>query len=156
MRRIIIDTREQKPYEFPEFETVSQALDAGDYSLEGLENRIAIERKSMDDLVHTLLAGKKRFCRELAKLRSYDYAYIVVEGSIRSDVLAGRYKSQLKPEALLGMICAWELEFYPVCFKFCEDRIGAKAFVSKTLQLLDMRYPLQADSGTAVINRKGE
>jgi ERCC4-type nuclease len=138
MRRIVVDTREQKPYDFEN--SLRCALPAGDYSLEGLEHCIAIERKSMDDLVHTLLAGKCRFRVELEKLQAYDYACIVVEGSL-TDVLAGSYRSQVRPESLLGMICAVQLEYQPVHVVFCGDRPHAVAYVSELLKLIDHRYP---------------
>ena len=35
--KIIIDTREQKPWVFPGHTTAVQKLDTGDYSVEGLE-----------------------------------------------------------------------------------------------------------------------
>jgi len=57
---IICDSREQLPYEFSGMEwgagetcvvpTVVRGLAQGDYSIQGLEDRIAIERKSLDDL----------------------------------------------------------------------------------------------------------
>ena len=43
--KIIIDTREQKPWEFPGHTTAVQKLDTGDYSVEGLEDILCIERK---------------------------------------------------------------------------------------------------------------
>lgn len=42
---IIIDTREQQPWEFEHYSTASRKLDTGDYSIEGLENLFTIERK---------------------------------------------------------------------------------------------------------------
>ena len=42
---IIIDTREQQPWTFEHYTTANRKLDTGDYSVEGLENLLAIERK---------------------------------------------------------------------------------------------------------------
>ena len=47
---IIIDTREQIPWEFRDLPTEPGTLDTGDYSVSGLEHLIAVERKSLDDL----------------------------------------------------------------------------------------------------------
>ena len=50
------DTREQEVYTFDaaRVTTVRRALPAGDYSLDGLEDRVAIERKTVEDLVSTM------------------------------------------------------------------------------------------------------
>ena len=44
-------------------------LDAGDYSVDGYENVVAVERKSLADFVHTVIHDFDRFAVELAKLR---------------------------------------------------------------------------------------
>lgn len=62
--KILIDTREQYPYQFtdkPHFAGIqleAAALQSGDYSLAGLTDRIAIERKELADIVQCL--GKDR------------------------------------------------------------------------------------------------
>ena len=43
MWRIIVDTREQSGYSFS-VPTVRRKLEAGDYSVKGLEERVAVER----------------------------------------------------------------------------------------------------------------
>lgn len=66
---IIIDTREQSPYQFPGSGTIGfkeAALKWGDYSLEGGEKIIAIERKSFGDYVNSVSSG--RLNRQLLKL----------------------------------------------------------------------------------------
>ncbi|NUP10878.1 MAG: hypothetical protein HOW73_32945 [Polyangiaceae bacterium] len=98
---IVIDTREQRPWTFADHPTVHRALPAGDYSVDGLEHRVAIERKSIADLVSTLTAGRERFERELQKLADYERAIIIVEGDLE-DVIAGRYRSKVPPQCLVG------------------------------------------------------
>lgn len=135
--RVVIDSREKRPYVFEN--SVRTKIDAGDYSLEGLETRIAIERKSLDDLVQTLLHGRVRFAIELAKLKHYEFAAVVIEGSMQ-DVLAGNYTSKIKPLALLGIICDLQLRFSPVHFIFAGDRPHAYALVSELLGLAKERF----------------
>jgi ERCC4-type nuclease len=67
---VVVDTREQEPYSFDsdKVSAVRKALPAGDYSLVGLEERVAVERKSLTDFVSTVIRGRKRFHRELEKL----------------------------------------------------------------------------------------
>lgn len=103
---VIVDTREQTPWTFEdqaEISTVREKLDAGDYSVRGLEKRVAIERKSVDDWTGTVLRDRARFYRELELLRGYDFACVIVEASVR-DIATGRYKSEARPAAVLGFI----------------------------------------------------
>ena len=53
--QVVIDSREQMPLDFgPEVPTVRRKLDAGDYSAAGFEHRLAVERKSLSDLLGSL------------------------------------------------------------------------------------------------------
>ena len=85
---IIEDTREQTPLtDWPESVAVEiGSLHTGDYSIKGWENCFAIERKSLQDFAGTMMGGyeahsekpKKRFNRELERMRHYDCAAVIV------------------------------------------------------------------------------
>lgn len=78
---IIIDTREQKPLIFKgkQVERVfKRKLEFGDYSLEGFEDDIAVERKSAADLFGTLGKGHKRFKRELQRAKDAGVSHFVI------------------------------------------------------------------------------
>jgi hypothetical protein len=78
--KIIIDTREQLPWSFGEFDTVSRKLDTGDYSIEGLEEVLCIERKkSTAEIAINLGKDCKRFNKELERMLQFKYAYIICE-----------------------------------------------------------------------------
>ena len=87
--KILIDTREQKPFDMTtasfegvEFEIVQQKLDCGDYSVEGLKEIIAIERKASTGELYQNLAKVKmreRFHRELVLLNEVKHSYIICE-----------------------------------------------------------------------------
>lgn len=65
---ITIDTREQRPWSFPEFvETEIGTLQTGDYAIKG-DAGFAIERKSVDDFAGTISTGWPRFCREIRRM----------------------------------------------------------------------------------------
>jgi ERCC4-type nuclease len=101
---IAIDSREQTPWQFPaDVPTVRKKLDAGDYSIVGLESKVAIERKSLGDLVGTLTKGRERFERELDRLATYERKVIVVEGALGT-LVDGLYRSTVSPNALLGSL----------------------------------------------------
>ena len=64
---LIVDTREQEPYSFDSRLVVVErrALPAGDYSVAGMEGVVAVERKTLDDFVSTVIHQRARFRREL-------------------------------------------------------------------------------------------
>ena len=74
---VLIDTREQSPFDFSRFPNwiageKRQKLDVGDYSILGMENVLALERKSLSDLITTLIQQRLRFfklCEQLAQYR---------------------------------------------------------------------------------------
>lgn len=102
---IIQDTREQKPLDFsPWHRKVEIAkLGYGDYSIKGMEGEVSVERKSVHDLVNTLIHSRVRFAKELDVLKSYRDCAIIVEGTLR-DVFMHRYRSKVHPNAVLGLV----------------------------------------------------
>jgi DNA excision repair protein ERCC-4 len=126
---IVIDTREQEPYGFnPQLVTqVRRALPAGDYSVAGLEQTVAVERKTLDDFVGTVIRSRGRFHRELRRLASYTRACVVVEADA-ADVFAGRYRGDAHPHSVLGSALAIAVDFGIPVF-FCSNRQIACRFV---------------------------
>lgn len=125
--KIIIDTREQTPFGFSTFECEAQAgtLTTGDYSLAGLEDRVAVERKSLDDLMGCLVGdGRDRFERELARARGLDAFAVVVEASFQ-DMAEGRYRSRMKPHAALQSVLAFQVR-HGCPFIWASTRAGAE------------------------------
>jgi ERCC4-type nuclease len=67
---IVIDNREQEPLPFTRLKSIRGTLYSGDYSVGGLEEHFAVERKSLDDMANCCLSGNRdRFERELHRLR---------------------------------------------------------------------------------------
>ena len=125
--RIIIDTREQSPFAFTGYpvEVAVAALEAGDYSVAGFERRVAVERKELGDLVGCLSGERERFQRELARLRGYDCAAVVVEAS-SDDLRRGLYRSKLDAGAAWQSVLAFIMR-YRIPFVWCRDRADAEA-----------------------------
>ena len=124
--RIVVDSREQCPFRFEGFNAVVTvgALEAGDYSLAGFERRVAIERKSLPDLVACLGVERERFARELARLRGYDCAAVVVEATA-DDLRAGHFRAKLNPEAAWQSVLAFT-QRYRIPFFWAESRADAE------------------------------
>ena len=119
---IIIDTREQAPYSWPAASTIHRALPAGDYSVAGLESRVAIERKSLIDAYGTFGSGRARFERELAKLSQLEFAAVIIEASMM-DALMHPPARVLKftPKHFNRAWICWA-QRHRVHFIFCETR----------------------------------
>jgi DNA excision repair protein ERCC-4 len=114
---IAVDTREQNPLKFSRLQAVSFALFTGDYSIRGLENQFAVERKSIDDIVNCCLSTQReRFEHELHRLRGFRFKRLLVIGT-REDIAAGHYHSRISPKAVLATLDAFEVRYdLPVVF----------------------------------------
>ncbi|MBG0789656.1 MAG: ERCC4 domain-containing protein [Desulfovibrionaceae bacterium] len=150
--KILIDSREQKPFTFERFDiqTDKTGLPVGDYSVLGFEDRVAVERKEVNDLISCLMGkDRERFQRELAKGRSYDSFAVVVEASLQ-DIADGRYRSDMKPHSALQSIAAM-MTRYRVPFVFAGTREGAEymtfSLLQKYLQEIEKRYKAAVKMG---------
>lgn len=79
---IITDTREQEPWTFTffNFAIANKKLDTGDYSIEGMTEIFAIERKkSVGELAMNLGSKWKQFSAELNRMEEFTYKYIICE-----------------------------------------------------------------------------
>jgi hypothetical protein len=77
---VLVDTRERYPYRFADQQvtTVRRALQVGDYAVEAGDRLVAsVERKSIADLVSSLLDGTLRYA--LGELATLPRAAVVVE-----------------------------------------------------------------------------
>ena len=121
--QIIRDTREQHGFDFRSFagvEVKDGTLISGDYSVKGLEHMVAVERKSLPDLVSCLGAERERFQRELLRAASMPCFCVVVEGAW-SDLAEGRYRSKLTPASAVASVWAFSSRL-KIPFFFCGTR----------------------------------
>jgi len=133
---IIIDTREQHPLDFPNLPATVGTLDTGDYSIVGLTHLVAVERKSIDDLLACIGRERARFKRELQRLRAYRFRLLVVEASA-ADLEAGLsglvpWRSSLQPSHVVGSLAAWTAQ-YGLPVWLAGDHAGAGRFVERYL-----------------------
>ena len=126
---MIVDTREQLPYNFDpkKVEVTHKALASGDYSLVGWETQLAIERKTLSDFVSSITQNRDRFWQEIFRLTKYWRACIVIEAEF-DEILAGNYRSNAHPNAVLGTVLCINID-YSIPTYFCSDRASAQRFV---------------------------
>src|SRR5271155_38776 len=100
---ILIDTREQAPLAFGDIATERATLVTGDYSVvaDGVDLRgvVAIERKSVSDLLGCIGGQRERFERELQRLAQLRFRALVIEATF-SEVAAGTRFSTLTSRQL--------------------------------------------------------
>ena len=128
---IIIDTREQCPLRFENLPAELGTLDTGDYSVRGLAHAIAVERKSLDDLLGCIGRDRDRFKRELQRLRAYRFRLLVVEADAAA-LEAVRWRSKLQPSHVVGSLSAWICQ-YGLPIWLAGDHAAAARFVEKYL-----------------------
>ena len=88
---IIKDTREKQGYTFQASRTkyhvckgmVNRKLDTGDYSIEGLEDKVCIERKaSVVELANNVGVSRRRFEAEIDRMQEFPHKFLVLEFSL--------------------------------------------------------------------------
>lgn len=140
---VLVDTREQAPLSFAQFDnwlagTKTVTLETGDYSVEGMEALVCLERKSLNDLVSTLMHQRERFFRELERMRAYPYRAILVEASYEDIKSPYTFTQDVMahPNGVSGSLDALEVKFgIPVIYTSRNKALAeekAASWLSKT------------------------
>lgn len=144
---LAIDTREQLPYDFVGLKadarqgnkplhvaTRVMTLSAGDYSIDGFADQVAVERKSYADLAGTLTQGRDRFERELAKLNAMTVAWVVCEVGFNQMMAGPRTWSKVNPKTIWRSMFAYQVRF-PKVHWFCHgDRAVCQSVTYRVLE----------------------
>lgn len=150
-RAIVVDTREQLPFSFGGLradvsygagnsatliiELVTGTLAAGDYSLWGFTDQVAIERKSIADLFGTLSQGRDRFVRELERMQdTLQFAAVVVEADWSEILNRPPLYSELPPKIVHRSVLAWQQRYPRVHWWMMPDRRLAEVTTFRILE----------------------
>ena len=134
---LLVDTREQpteklrRRLDSTGLPHERRKLEAGDYSCKcvlpngeelDFSSRVAVERKmSIDELCLCFGKERKRFEREFGRAAAAGCRiYLLVEGGNWEKVYAGKYRSLLKPQALVASIDAFRAR-YGMQRDFCKE-----------------------------------
>lgn len=133
---IVIDSQEHMGYKFERFTnwfagTIRKRLRVGDYTLQDMEEEVVVERKTLPDLVNSIIQDRKDFIEKCESLSKFGKKCLVIEGSL-SSVKTPYEDSQAHPNAVLGSLLAaqerWEIPVY-----FLDDFLLAEEFVAGML-----------------------
>jgi len=132
----VIDSAEHMGYKFERFTnwfagTIHKRLPVGDYTILGMEDEVIVERKTLPDLVRSIIQERKDFIKKCEGLSAFKKKCIVIEGSTTS--LKTPYEdSQAHPNAVLGSLLAaqerWNIPAY-----FLDNFLLAEEFVASML-----------------------
>ena len=132
----VIDSREQHPLDLQPLRVVTAGLATGDYSVRGLERVVAIERKSLSDLVACVGAQRDRFDREVMRMLAYPVRACGV-GASWPDREAGQGRSKVTAAAAVGSCLGWIATGVPIVMVGDHERCGR--FVARLLFLAARR-----------------
>ncbi len=119
----VIDSREQNPLNLEPLKTVTDTLTTGDYTVSGLESVIAIERKSLGDLLSCVGTERERFEKEIMRLLAYPCRALVIE-STWPQLEVGEWRSKVTPAAAIGSCLGWVASGLPVIMAGDHRRAG--------------------------------
>jgi hypothetical protein len=155
---VLVDSMEQQPFSFENLTgptgkpvavpTKWKALGIregryyqpmGDYSIEGFESLIHLERKSVTDCQSTVLAfggRRERFEHQLAVFDGLPWSAVIVEGTL-ADVVRTVQAHGKKPveelrKIVFHTLMAWQMDYRTPWF-FCESRRMAETVAWRTM-----------------------
>jgi ERCC4-type nuclease len=84
---ILVDTREQNPFDFSRFEgwfagVERRPLRLGDYSVAELEDVCVVERKDLPDLVHSMTVARSAFVNRVKRMSGYPHCLLLITASL--------------------------------------------------------------------------
>lgn len=145
---IIIDTREQKPWDFNDNFNITKAkLDTGDYSIDGLEKFLCIERKSSVNEVSNNIT-EKRFKDVLERMGDYQHRHMLFEFDLvdilnfpRNSGIPQRLWKNLRITPLYLLKFITEINtIYGVHTHFCGNRNNAQALAVSIMKRVNEEH----------------
>lgn len=136
---LIIDTREQDYLSFGGVATMRAKLEYGDYALQS-DQLVAVERKSLQDLIGTLIGGYDRFAREIERCQEVGgYLVVLCETDIHSalrfdEIPKIRAHTKVGPQVVFHNIRELSQKYgETVQFAFCHDRLHMTRVIAAVL-----------------------
>ena len=147
---IIVDTREQQPWSFDHYSKANIKLDAGDYSIQGLQHLLGIERKkSVNEIANNIT--EPRFKDAIARLAELKYSFLLLEFDIENILnypigsnLPKRLwdKIKISPAFLMKHVLDWQL-VHNINVIFCGDSSSAEKTAEMILKKI---YYIEKDN----------
>jgi len=133
---LLCDTREKNPIVIPDnrvfADVIRKKLDTGDYSIDGFEQYLCIERKGcVAEFAQNVF--QKRFYNELLRMTTYKYPFLLLEFTLE-DMLRFPYQSGLSKSVvrrikyngklLLKKMIEIQMSYPTIHIIFCGENIN--------------------------------
>tara|TARA_Y100001973_G_C5158564_1_gene312237 strand:- start:842 stop:1339 length:498 start_codon:yes stop_codon:yes gene_type:complete len=157
---IIKDSREQEGYTFESSNSryhtckgmVVKKLDTGDYSIEGLEDKLCIERKaSVVEFANNVGHDQVRFLKEIDRMKEFPYRFLILEFSL-SDLMNYPNGTNIPEEDwgklkvtnkfMLKMIMEFQL-YKDIHVLFCDSKKNAKWATLSIIKRVNEIYSME-------------
>ena len=108
---VLVDTREQRAFPLAESHPnwiggeKRVKLAAGDYSIEGMQDILSLERKTLADAIGSTMAGRAQFIRSCERLAAYRWKAIIIEATYEDMKTAYTLNDDLVTEAHPNAVC---------------------------------------------------
>ena len=153
--RVIRDTREQEGYFFSQYGPclgmVDRKLDTGDYAIEGLEEKVCVERKGcIEELAINLGQKKHAFLDEIDRMKDFSHRFLILEFTL-SDLIdfpentriPEKQKSMIKITGKYMLKCLMEFQLHNhIHVVFCGNKHNAFLTVSSILKRVNEMYTI--------------
>jgi ERCC4-type nuclease len=145
---VVADSREQLPWLFNAISAGGKAvivpvergtLQSGDYSIKGLENVVAIERKSVSDFYGSITTGRTRLEAEFQRMEAMQFSAIIVEDRFESVLDPGFHGSRVNPNAVRATVASWSVKYKTRWF-FVPSRTQAERLAFELLSKFYKHY----------------
>ena len=152
MFKVIVDTRENPKFRW-DFSIIEKCigteirkLDTGDYSIEGLEDVLAIERKrSTGEIAMNIGIDKERFIAELERMSKFKYKYLLLEFTMedvnnfpkKSGIAVWRWKGLRITSKYMAKCLSSYKEKYGIEVIYCTSQEEAN---DRAIQIIQMVY----------------
>jgi hypothetical protein len=146
MFTILVDTREKLPWKFPStYKTTLAKLDSSDYTIDGMWEKLAVERKkSVSEISGNL--NSSRWKPFLEKLADYPHKFIICEFSyddilLFPSKLPFKVRKKIKVRAPYIFKCLSEIEVkYGISICLCGNRKNAQDYALAIMKRVWEKY----------------
>jgi ERCC4-type nuclease len=145
---LLVDTREQNPFDFSRFRgwfagIENRALPLGDYSVAGLEDVCVVERKDISDLVRSCTVDRTAFVKRLRLMAGYPHRLLVITttlSQIKSRYAHASFDPNRTTQFLVAMLAGLQVPF--VC---CETHELGEELVGSYLYQVHLYHWLESN-----------
>ena len=162
---VLVDTRERTPWPLrashPNWVGGERrvALKTGDYTVEGMERLLCLERKSLTDLVACTVTCRRRFLTACGRLARFRWKAILIEAAledIKSGFEVSDIPSEVHPNAVCGMLDAVEARFgIPVIYTSTAQALATERAASWLSKHFTYWWLEQQGHGRVLIDSDG-